>query len=115
MTSTRGFGEPNSSWANTVHDAGETTNLLGRVADSNEIPDGTPTGDDTWTGDEDFAGLPWWKRPSVCHRLKDPAGKQEPRLTQMQVWYLLVPYVIFTLAFGGSVVPRLNLYGTPIT
>ena len=29
----------------------------------------------------------------------------------MQVWYLLGPYAIFTLAFGGSVVPRLNLYG----
>ncbi len=27
-----------------------------------------------------------------------------------QVWFLLAPYALFTLAFGGSVVPRLNLY-----
>jgi hypothetical protein len=27
-----------------------------------------------------------------------------------QVWFLLAPYAVFTLAFGGSVVPKLNLY-----
>ncbi|KAK4103667.1 MFS general substrate transporter [Parathielavia hyrcaniae] len=42
-----------------------------------------------WAGDDDFAGLPWWKRPSVG--------------------FLLAPYALFTLAFGGSIVPRLNL------
>ncbi|KAL2267619.1 hypothetical protein VTJ83DRAFT_4896 [Remersonia thermophila] len=42
-----------------------------------------------WEGDADFVGLPWWKRPSI--------------------WFLLAPYAVFTLAFGGSMVPRLNL------
>jgi hypothetical protein len=27
----------------------------------------------------------------------------------LQVWFLLAPYAVFTLAFGGSVVPKLNL------
>ncbi|KAK4126197.1 MFS general substrate transporter [Parathielavia appendiculata] len=47
------------------------------------------TRDNGWAGDDDFAGLPWWKRPSVG--------------------FLLAPYALFTLAFGGSIVPRLNL------
>jgi hypothetical protein len=28
----------------------------------------------------------------------------------MQVWWLIGPYALFTLAFGGSLVPKLNLY-----
>ncbi|KAH9897178.1 MFS general substrate transporter [Xylariomycetidae sp. FL2044] len=43
----------------------------------------------TWTGSEDFIGLPWWRRPSV--------------------YWLLPPYLLFTLAFGGVLVPKLNL------
>ncbi|GAB1318919.1 Tetracycline-efflux transporter [Madurella fahalii] len=66
-------------------DATETTGLLGAGTRSNENPDGG----DRWEGSEDFEGLPWWKRPSVG--------------------FLLAPYALFTLAFGGSVVPRLNL------
>jgi len=30
-----------------------------------------------------------------------------------KVWFLIVPYALFTLAFGGSVVPKLNLYDGP--
>ncbi|KAL1842896.1 hypothetical protein VTJ49DRAFT_3913 [Mycothermus thermophilus] len=63
---------------------GETTRLLGTDPGS-----GAGARDGHWEGDADFIGLPWWKRPSV--------------------WFLLAPYAIFTLAFGGSVVPRLNL------
>lgn len=44
---------------------------------------------DSWTGDEDFAGLPWTQRPSI--------------------YWLIGPYALFTLAFGGSLVPKLNL------
>lgn len=44
---------------------------------------------DSWTGDEDFAGLPWTRKPSV--------------------YWLLGPYALFTLAFGGAMVPKLNL------
>ncbi|KAL2023037.1 hypothetical protein VTK56DRAFT_3947 [Thermocarpiscus australiensis] len=68
-------------------DTTEATGLLGAGARSrggHERP-----GNDTWDGYEDFEGLPWWKRPSV--------------------WFLLAPYALFTLAFGGSIVPRLNL------
>ncbi|KAL1883775.1 hypothetical protein VTK73DRAFT_8311 [Phialemonium thermophilum] len=39
--------------------------------------------------DSDFDHLPPWRRPSV--------------------WWLLGPYALFTLAFGGSLVPKLNL------
>lgn len=51
--------------------------------------DGLQPRKDSWVGSEDFAGLPWWNRPSV--------------------WWLMVPYSFFTLAFGGSIVPKLNL------
>lgn len=40
-------------------------------------------------GYEDFAGLPWWRTPSV--------------------YWLVGPYFLFTLAFGGIIVPKLNL------
>lgn len=48
-----------------------------------------PPRKDSWVGAEEFAGLPWHKRPSV--------------------FWLLPPYALFTLAFGGSIVPKLNL------
>ncbi|PNY29677.1 Nitrilase and fragile histidine triad fusion protein NitFhit, partial [Tolypocladium capitatum] len=38
---------------------------------------------------DDFEGLPWWRTPSV--------------------FWLLAPFAIFTLAFGGIIVPKLNL------
>jgi hypothetical protein len=44
---------------------------------------------DSWIGDAEFAGLPWWRRPSV--------------------FWLLGPFFLFTLAFGGCLVPKLNL------
>lgn len=43
----------------------------------------------SWTGHKDFEGLPWWQKPSV--------------------FWLLGPFFLFTLAFGGSLVPKLNL------
>lgn len=36
-----------------------------------------------------FEGLPWWKRPSI--------------------YWLLPPFLLFTIAFGGVVVPKINL------
>ncbi|KAK4155817.1 major facilitator superfamily domain-containing protein [Chaetomidium leptoderma] len=104
MTSTEeGWGESDSSRGSTlterlpipedIDDTTESTGLLGAGAGagagahSNGAHDGTRN--DGWEGDADFAGLPWWKRPSV--------------------WFLLAPYTVFTLAFGGSIVPRLNL------
>ncbi|KAF2270253.1 tetracycline-efflux transporter-like protein [Lojkania enalia] len=41
------------------------------------------------SGPTEFHGLPWWKRPSI--------------------FWLLPPFLLFTLAFGGIVVPKLNL------
>ncbi|KAJ0115418.1 hypothetical protein J7T55_012697 [Diaporthe amygdali] len=70
----------------------ESTSLLGTGAASSYAgseDDNPPPGKDSWDGYEEFAGLPWHKRPSV--------------------YWLLPPYALFTLAFGGSVVPKLNL------
>ncbi|KAI5867022.1 MFS general substrate transporter [Durotheca rogersii] len=44
---------------------------------------------DTWLGYVYFADLSWWRKPSV--------------------YWLLPPYCLFTLAFGGIIVPKLNL------
>ncbi|KAF1847401.1 MFS general substrate transporter [Cucurbitaria berberidis CBS 394.84] len=51
--------------------------------------DGSDGGDDDWFEEADFKGLPWWKRPSI--------------------YWLLPPFLIFTIAFGGIVVPKINL------
>ena len=76
----------------------ETEALLGEDFDTaadSDSPEPAPTTapangrKDSWTGDEDFAGLPWTRRPSV--------------------YWLIGPYALFTLAFGGSMVPKLNL------
>jgi len=44
---------------------------------------------DEWAGNADFRGLPWWKRPSI--------------------YWLLPPFLLFTIAFGGIIVPKINL------
>ncbi|KAK3390442.1 major facilitator superfamily domain-containing protein [Podospora didyma] len=67
--------------------ANEATSLLGAGASGDGKHDGPRK--DSWVGLEDFEGFPWWKKPSV--------------------WWLLVPYALFTLAFGGSIVPKLQL------
>nr|XP_036588503.1 uncharacterized protein CTRU02_01555 [Colletotrichum truncatum]KAF6799876.1 membrane protein [Colletotrichum truncatum] len=67
-----------------TNEATETTSLLSAGAQESET-----SCEDTWPGYADFEGLPWWKTPSV--------------------YWLLVPYALFTLAFGGSLVPKLNL------
>ncbi|KAF5848466.1 hypothetical protein GGP41_005825 [Bipolaris sorokiniana] len=47
--------------------------------------------EEEWDGDADFRGLPWWKRPSA------------------QIYWLLPPFLLFTIAFGGIIVPKINL------
>ncbi|KAF2400597.1 MFS general substrate transporter [Trichodelitschia bisporula] len=42
-----------------------------------------------WAGDVDWRHLPWWRRPSV--------------------FWLLGPYILTALAFGGIIVPKINL------
>jgi MFS family permease len=67
----------------------ENTRLLNptpidyRSTDSAQNRDGEPE----WF--REFDGLPWWKRPSV--------------------YWLLPPFLLFTLAFGAIVVPKINL------
>ncbi|KAF1937418.1 tetracycline-efflux transporter-like protein [Clathrospora elynae] len=51
--------------------------------------DGSDNGEEAWAGEADFRGLPWWKRPSI--------------------YWLLPPFLIFTIAFGGIIVPKINL------
>ncbi|RYP58816.1 hypothetical protein DL769_008791 [Monosporascus sp. CRB-8-3] len=66
----------------------DSTPLIGAGAGGQE--DNTDgAGKRNWDGSTDFAGLPWWQRPSV--------------------YWLLGPYFLFTLAFGGSLVPKINL------
>ncbi len=44
----------------------ESTGLLGAGAYANGNGAAHRSADDGWAGDGEFAGLPWWKRPSVC-------------------------------------------------
>ncbi|KAH8889870.1 MFS general substrate transporter [Thozetella sp. PMI_491] len=80
----------------TEPDATESTSLLGAGAqhaengrDRHEDVPNPLQRTETWVGMEEFEGLPWYKRPSV--------------------WWLLWPFAIFTLAFGGTAVPKMNL------
>ncbi|CAI7592979.1 unnamed protein product [Penicillium viridicatum] len=72
----------------------ERTPLLAGRHNANSRGSGTE-GDgagDQYTVDRnqnDFQDLPWWKRPSI--------------------WWMLPPYLLFTVAFGGVTVPKLNL------
>ncbi|KJZ79761.1 hypothetical protein HIM_00475 [Hirsutella minnesotensis 3608] len=68
----------------------ETTRLL----DANDEQQSEATASSSgrgprWSNSDDFEGLPWWRKPSA--------------------FWLLGPYCLFTLAFGGILVPKLNL------
>ena len=60
-----------------------------------------------WDGERDFEGLPWWKKPSVRNPQITYVGLFIDHL--LQVFWLLPPYFLFTLAFGGTIVPRINI------
>ncbi|PQE31538.1 tetracycline-efflux transporter protein [Rutstroemia sp. NJR-2017a WRK4] len=66
----------------------EVSPLLGNDATSSRTGDGGSE-EPVWEGHADFEGLTWWHKPSV--------------------YWLLVPFFLFALAFGGIVVPKLNL------
>ncbi|KEZ41385.1 hypothetical protein SAPIO_CDS7508 [Scedosporium apiospermum] len=70
---------------NIGNDVTETTRLLDG-ATSNATSVGPRY---TWAGAEDFDGHPWWRKPSV--------------------YWLVGPFFLYTLAFGGIIVPKLNL------
>ncbi|KAI3329419.1 MFS general substrate transporter [Xylariaceae sp. AK1471] len=70
----------------------ETTALLGSGAEQQEDEaenNVNGTRKHSWAGYDDFEGLPWWKTPSV--------------------YWLITPYFLFTLAFGGMIVPKIEL------
>ncbi|KAL8810942.1 MAG: hypothetical protein Q9223_001967 [Gallowayella weberi] len=50
---------------------------------------GSLRGQPEWSGARDFEGRPWWKKPST--------------------FWLLPPFLLATLAFGGIIVPKVNL------
>ncbi|KAL9082389.1 MAG: hypothetical protein Q9159_006461 [Coniocarpon cinnabarinum] len=45
--------------------------------------------DEEWPGQKDFEGLPWWKRPHI--------------------FWIIGPFILYTIAFGGTLVPKTNL------
>ncbi|KAJ9665793.1 hypothetical protein H2201_004101 [Coniosporium apollinis] len=69
----------------------EETPLLGEQNGASGAQDSKTAGGSgsAWPGQADFKGLPWWKRPSI--------------------YWMLAPFFISTLAFGGIIVPKLNL------
>ena len=92
----------------------EDTPLLSRDPDARrdigrattpEDPDDRPP--PTWSGERDFDGLPWWKTPSV--RAESTRLRNMILILIQQVLWLIPPYLIYTLAFGAIVVPKLNL------
>jgi len=66
---------------------GEQEPLLGN-RDTDEEDASHSNGSD-WPGSKDFDHLPWYKRPSI--------------------YWMLVPFFVMTLAYGGVVTPRINL------
>ncbi|KAI4189752.1 MAG: hypothetical protein L6R41_001235 [Letrouitia leprolyta] len=76
------------------HSVYEETPLLERDFHVTGNPDHEPPGDDEreapeWSGARDFEGKPWWRKPSI--------------------YWLLPPFLTATLAFGGVIVPKVDL------
>ncbi|KAK4624185.1 hypothetical protein CLAFUW4_06290 [Fulvia fulva] len=75
-----------SSRNGAVHDIDEESPLLGqRDGANNEEEERRPS----WGSIEEFAHLPWWKRPSI--------------------FWVIGPFFILACAFGGIITPKLNL------
>ncbi|KAF2864713.1 major facilitator superfamily domain-containing protein [Massariosphaeria phaeospora] len=72
-------------------DADEQAPLLSEASNGIRASLESDHGDEEpeWFGTAELRGIPWWKRPSI--------------------YWLLPPYFLFTLAFGGIIVPKLNL------
>ncbi|KAL5612026.1 hypothetical protein BROUX41_000411 [Berkeleyomyces rouxiae] len=65
----------------------ETIGLLSDDQPQTRTP--APLPRENWAGFDDFAGLPWHHRPSIS--------------------WLIPPFFLFALAFGGTIVPKINL------
>ncbi|KAI8623877.1 MFS general substrate transporter [Xylariaceae sp. FL1651] len=79
---------------NRLSEPTETTPLFGAGAGQQDEAENDNNGPrkQSWEGDDEFEGLPWWKRPTV--------------------FWLIGPYFLFTLAFGGIIVPKIDLIVT---
>ncbi|KAF2996072.1 hypothetical protein E8E13_004157 [Curvularia kusanoi] len=67
----------------------ENTRLLNPTAIDYRGTDNDDNGSGEPEWFREFEGLPWWKRPSI--------------------YWLLPPFLLFTMAFGAIVVPKINL------
>ncbi|KAJ4425172.1 hypothetical protein N0V82_000227 [Gnomoniopsis sp. IMI 355080] len=89
--------QPEDDWADRTRGASidrtpspdEATTLLGGGASDSDPGDDPTLRRDSWVGDKEYAHLPWYRKPHV--------------------FWLIPPYALYTLAFGGSIVPKLNL------
>ncbi|KAJ4298130.1 hypothetical protein N0V90_006029 [Kalmusia sp. IMI 367209] len=66
--------------------------LAGHRSSYNSTESTDENGEDSepeWFGYAELRGLPWWKTPSI--------------------YWLLPPFLLFTMAFGAIIVPKLNL------
>jgi len=93
----KGMDGMNSNDTNGTNGADEVTPLLGNgntIGNSSIGPAKIPLGnvEDEWEGSNDFVGQPWNKTPSM--------------------YWLLPAFSLFALAFGGILVPKLNLIVT---
>ncbi|KAF2634457.1 tetracycline-efflux transporter-like protein [Massarina eburnea CBS 473.64] len=73
-------------------DVDETAPLLHRRSHSHNDHNaniGGESDEQEWFGYAEFESLPWWKRPSI--------------------YWLLPPFLVYTLAFGAIIVPKMNL------
>ncbi|KAL8763453.1 MAG: hypothetical protein Q9184_000761 [Pyrenodesmia sp. 2 TL-2023] len=61
--------------------SGKSSDAISDNGDEDDAPE--------WSGARDFEGMPWWRRPSI--------------------FWLLPPFLLATLAFGGVIVPKVNL------
>ncbi|KAH4046887.1 hypothetical protein HBH49_174460 [Parastagonospora nodorum] len=70
---------------------GEDAPLLRPTERAHGIADGSDSegSEYEWPGEADFKGLSWWNRPSI--------------------YWLLPPFFLFTMAFGGIIIPKINL------
>ncbi|KAI9711997.1 MAG: hypothetical protein M1820_001705 [Bogoriella megaspora] len=64
--------------------------------------------DTLWEQDEEFRSRPWWKRPSVS--LRSNIIEHEQLIGSKKIYWMLVPFSMNALAFGGIIVPRMNLF-----
>lgn len=89
-----------------AEDVDASSPLLGRTSGNDH--DESAALSKRWTGLDEFDGLPWWRVPSVGN-FKYPSPWTFAYRRRYQVYWLLFPYLVFTLAFGGIIVPKLNL------